>query len=126
VSSSVTLIEAQRLVRKLCLKCRESAQPPAALLQRYDLRPTKGSTFFKAVGCRACNRTGYRGRMGIIEVFRIDERLRELIVSREPSWEIKDYAVKALGMVPLRQDGFRKAQLGLTTLEEVMAVTTQE
>jgi general secretion pathway protein E len=64
--------------------------------------------------------------MGIIEVFQVDERIRELIVTRAPSWQIKDHAVKALGMTPLRQDGLKKAALGLTTLEEVLAVTTEE
>jgi type II secretory ATPase GspE/PulE/Tfp pilus assembly ATPase PilB-like protein len=64
--------------------------------------------------------------MGLIEVFAVDERVRELIVSRAQSWEIKDYAVKHLGMMPLRQDGIRKVELGLTTLEEVLAVTTEE
>ena len=64
--------------------------------------------------------------MGIIEVLAIDERIRELIVSRAQSWEIRDHAVKQLGMTPLRQDGLKKAEKGLTTLEEVVAVTTEE
>ena len=64
--------------------------------------------------------------MGIVEVFQVDERVRELIVSRAQSWEIKDHAVKVLGMVPLRLDGLKKAESGLTTLEEVIAVTTEE
>ena len=56
----------------------------------------------------------------------LDERIRELVVSRAQSWEIKDYAVKSLGMIPLRQDGVKKAEKGLTTLEEVIAVTSEE
>ncbi len=126
VASSVSLIEAQRLVRKLSLKCREPFQPPASILEQLKLEPMHDAVFFKAAGCRFCNTTGYRGRIGIIEVFQVDERVRELIVSRAQSWEIKDYAMKTLGMVPLRQDGFRKAALGMTTLEEVIAVTTEE
>ena len=126
VASSVSLIEAQRLVRKLCQKCREPFEPSPALLERLELRPEPGATFFKAVGCRLCNGRGYHGRMGLIEVFQTDERVRELIVSRAQSWEIKDYAVKALGMTALRQDGMRKAMKGLTTLEEVVAVTAEE
>jgi len=126
VASSVNLIEAQRLVRKLCLKCRERFEPAPALLERLEIRPTKDATFFKPSGCKTCNDTGYKGRMGIIEVFQVDERVRELIISRGHSWEIKDYAVQSLGMIPLRQDGFRKAQQGVTTLEEVLAVTTAE
>ena len=84
------------------------------------------ATFFKPAGCRLCNGTGYRGRMGIVEVFQVDERVRELIVSRAQSWEIKDYAMQALGMIALRQDGLRKVEMGLTTLEEVLAVTSSE
>jgi len=126
VASSVNLIEAQRLVRKLCSRCREPFQPDDALLKRLGIQSSKGATFFKAVGCRFCNQSGFRGRMGIIEVFQIDERIRELIVSRAQSWQIKEHAIKELGMVPLRQDGLKKAELGLTTLEEVVAVAAEE
>ncbi len=126
VASSVSLIEAQRLVRKLCLKCREPFEPDPTLLAQLDVQPSKEATFYRAVGCRFCNGVGYRGRMGIIEVITIDERVRELIVSRAQSWEIKTYAVKELGMVPLRQDGLRKVEKGVTSLEEVVAVTTAE
>ena len=126
VASSVSLIEAQRLVRKLCPKCREPFRPSEAALKRVGLTASKDMTFFNAKGCRLCNETGYRGRMGIIELFQVDERVRELIVSRAQSWEIKDYAVKTLGMTTLYQDGLKKAEKGLTTLEEVLAVTTEE
>ena len=126
VASSVSLIEAQRLVRELCPKCREPLEPSQIVLEQFSLTPAKGATFFKAKGCRLCNESGYRGRMGIIELFQVDERIRELIVSRAQSWEIKDYAVKTLGMTTLYQDGIKKAEKGLTTLEEVIAVTTEE
>ena len=126
VASSVNLIEAQRLVRRLCQKCREPFEPSLTLLKELNLQSVKGATYFRAKGCRLCNNTGYRGRMGIVEVFQIDERVRELIVSRAQSWEIKDYAVQKLGMLPLRQDGLRKAEMGLTTLEEVITVTAEE
>ncbi len=126
VASSVSLIEAQRLVRKLCTKCRQSFEPGPDLLKKLDVRPSKGATFFEPGGCRQCNGTGFRGRMGIMEVFHVDERIRELIVNRSQSWEIKDHAVKAQGMRTLRDDGVKKAEQGLTTLEEVIAVTTEE
>ena len=126
VASSVTLIEAQRLVRKLCVKCREAYTPSPALLQRLEVTNAKGTSCYRAVGCRFCNQTGYRGRLGLIELFQIDERIREMIVSRVQSWQIKDYAVKTLGMTTLREDGLKKAEKGLTTLEEVVAVTTEE
>jgi type IV pilus assembly protein PilB len=128
VASSVTLIGAQRLVRKLCGRCRQPFTPPPAILEQLEFHPSTGAAFFTtgAGGCRLCNGTGYRGRMGIIEVLPVDERVRELIVSRAQSWELKAYGVETLGMRPLRQDGLRKAELGLTTLEEVMAVTAEE
>ena len=126
VASSVSLIEAQRLVRKLCLKCREPVTPEPELLEKAELCPDEQATFFKAVGCRFCNQTGYRGRMGIIEVVSVDERIREMIVSRSHSWEVKEYAIKELRMTTMRADGLKKAQMGQTTLEEVIAVTTEE
>jgi len=126
VASSVSLVEAQRLVRRLCPKCREPFKPTAAVLERFDVHPGKGATFFQAKGCRLCIGTGYQGRMGIIEVFQVDERIRELIVARAQSWEIKDYAIKERGMVPLRLDGLKKVEMGLTTFEEVLAVTAEE
>jgi type IV pilus assembly protein PilB len=126
VASSISLIQAQRLVRKLCVKCRKPFEPTAEMRQKLSLPAVEGATYFQSGGCRFCNNSGFRGRMGIIEVFDLDERIRELIVSRAQSWEIKDHAMKARGMVPLREDGFRKAAMGLTTLEEVIAVTGEE
>ncbi|MBI2094253.1 MAG: Flp pilus assembly complex ATPase component TadA [Candidatus Omnitrophica bacterium] len=126
VASSVSLIQAQRLVRKLCQKCREPFRPDAKLLEKLEYKPDSKAVFYKAAGCRFCNNTGHRGRSGIVEVLDIDEHIRELIVSRAPSWEIKNYAVEKLGMVTLRQDGLEKASRGMTTLEEVVAVTAEE
>jgi type IV pilus assembly protein PilB len=126
IASSVSLIVAQRLVRRLCQKCREPLTPNPTLLKRVGLAPDTTGTFFQAKGCRLCNQTGYRGRMGVIEIVQPDERVRELIISRAPSWQIKEHAVKELGMVPLREDGLKKAAEGLTTLEEVLAVTAEE
>ena len=141
VASSVTLIEAQRLVRKLCAKCREPYEPTAQVLGGLGwtkeaasamLAATQNGTgetpsvFYRAVGCSHCNRSGYRGRVGIIEVLLVDDRIREMVVTKAQSWEIKDYAVSALGMAPLRQDGLKKAAMGITTLEEVLRVTLEE
>jgi type IV pilus assembly protein PilB len=126
VASSVSLIEAQRLVRTLCTTCRQPFAPGPDLFKKLGIRPSKGATFFRAGGCRLCNGTGFHGRMGIIEVFQVDEHVRELVVNRSPSWEIKDYAIKEQGMCTLREDGLKKAEQGLTTLEEVIAVTTEE
>ncbi len=126
VASSVTLIEAQRLVRKLCPHCREPMAVNEALLGQLGLTPSTRHAWFAARGCRLCHGLGYHGRMGLVEVLPIDERIRELIVSRAQSWEVKEYAVTELGMTTLRQDGLKKAEMGLTTLEEVLAVTSEE
>ena len=126
VASSVTLIEAQRLVRKLCTNCRVPSEPPAQALQRWTRRPDGPPSFYQAAGCHLCNRTGYHGRMGVLETLVIDEHLRELIVANAQSWEIKDYAVKTLGMTTLHEDGLKKAAMGLTSVEEVLAVTSEE
>ena len=126
VASSVCLIEAQRLVRKLCTRCREETKPDAALLKQLDFKPEPSATFFRAVGCPYCQGKGYRGRVGIVEAFLVDDFVRDLIIRRAQSWEIKNYAVQKLGMTPLRQDGLRKAALGITTIEEVAGVTSEE
>jgi type II secretory ATPase GspE/PulE/Tfp pilus assembly ATPase PilB-like protein len=125
VASSINLVEAQRLVRKLCLKCRKPVHPPKVLLEELGLVQADG-TFYGPGGCHLCKRTGYRGRSGIIEVFQFDEAIRDMVVSRVESWEIKEYAIKTLGMRPLREDGLKKAAMGVTTLEEVLAVTGEE
>ena len=111
MASSVSLIEAQRLVRKLCMDCRKSVDPPKELLRQLEYTPATDASFHTAVGCRQCQGSGFKGRMGIIEVCEIDERIRELVVTRAPSWEIKKHAVQDLGMRTLRADGMKKAEL---------------
>jgi len=126
IASSITLIEAQRLVRKLCTACRERIEPPRTQLKRLGIPPKTPATFYRAKGCHACYETGYRGRMGIVEVLTIDGRIQELIIAKASSWDIKQYAMEALGLWTLRQDGLRKAAIGLTTIEEVLHVTAEE
>jgi type IV pilus assembly protein PilB len=126
VASSIVVIEAQRLARTLCRKCREPFKPPAELLQRLGYAPPQGATFYTAKGCSACRETGYRGRLGVIEILPVDEPIRNLIVSQAPSWDIKRDAIERLGMKTLREDGLRKAAMGLTSLEEVLHVTSDE
>ena len=142
VASSVTLVEAQRLVRKIYIKCRKPYHPAPDLLERLkfvNLADTSAEsqatqkligdeppTFYEAVGCHLCNGSGYKGRIGIIELVAVDERIRELIVAKSPSWEIKNYAIAEKGMSTLRQDGLKKVAAGLTTLEEIVRVTSDE
>jgi len=126
VASSVTLIEAQRLVRTLCTSCREPADPSKALVQQLGLTTDRSATFYRPKGCHSCQQTGYRGRMGIIEVFPVDEHVQELIVSRANAGEIRTYAIESLGLNTLRQDGLRKAAMGLTTIDEILQATSEE
>ena len=126
VASSVNLIEAQRLVRRLCQSCRKPADPPSDLLERLHFTPPPDARFFEAGGCRLCHQTGFLGRMAVAEMCEVDEPIRELIVARAPSWKLREHAVTRQGMVPLRLDGLAKAAMGLTTLEEVLVATTEE
>ncbi len=126
VASSVNLIEAQRLVRKLCEKCKDRQEPNKELFEKIGMEPEKEGTYFRAVGCNACGGKGFRGRMCIVEVCVIDDVVRDLIVTRAQSWEIKKHAQKHLGMKTLREDGLIKAAMGHTTVEEVVSATSEE
>ena len=122
-SSAVDCVIAQRLVRKLCERCKEPVEIereilegmefPFALAQNEELR------FHKAVGCRRCGGSGYRGRTGVYEIMVITEEIRKLILLRSSSGEISRLA-ESQGMVRLRDDGLLKAARGVTTIEEAL------
>jgi len=124
VASSVRAIMAQRLVRKICDNCKEEYQPTEAELRLLGPASEEVSraTLYKGRGCKACNLTGYRGRMGIFEIFTVDDQVREMIYRRVSAGELRVRA-RELGMRTLREDGLRKAIAGLTTIEEVLRVT---
>lgn len=124
VSATVVGVLAQRLARKTCQKCKEPYQVPASDLRRFGLKadsPDQMVTLYKGVGCEACKYTGYKGRIGIHELLRMNDEIRELVVSRAPLADIRD-AAKAYGMHELREDGLMKVLDGLSTPEEVMRV----
>lgn len=123
VSSSVQAILAQRLVRTLCPKCRQSYIP--SQLDINDLFAASHLTdgdFFKAVGCENCLQTGYKGRSGIFEFLKVTENIQNLILQTSESNQIRQAAIKE-GMLTLRQDGVRKILSGETTIDEVLRVT---
>ena len=127
VSSSVLGVLAQRLVRKICPECREEVEPdfevPPEILTKLGLvGKEKQLTFHKGRGCKACRDTGYKGRVGIIEILRVSDRVREAILQRKSTDEIKVIA-REEGMRTLVEDGWMKVFKGLTTFEEVMRVT---
>jgi type IV pilus assembly protein PilB len=129
IASSLILTAAQRLCRRICPYCKEKTEIQKAVFERVGIslselekKGVKG--FFKGRGCTRCNHTGYYGRMGTLEIFLIDDAIRDMIIKRVPSGEIKDYAVKH-GMKMLRDNALRKFLNGDTTLEEVLRITTE-
>lgn len=123
VSSSLSGIIAQRLVRKICEKCKESYEPGEPLLKELRIKAgTDPIKFYRGRGCRSCKNSGYSGRMAIFELLMIDRVIQEMIISHASLSKIRDYAQKN-GMRSLRMDGLWKASLGLTSIEEVVRAT---
>src|SRR5471032_1653648 len=126
VASSVHLICAQRLVRRICTNCKEASPlPPQALMQAgYTEEDANVVIPSKGAGCDKCNMTGYKGRVGLYEVMAIEEELRELILVGASGLELRRKAVDE-GMITLRQSGLRKVKAGVTTVEEVVRETVK-
>jgi general secretion pathway protein E/type IV pilus assembly protein PilB len=124
VASAVKAIMAQRLIRKVCPKCRVPYMPTDYEMEVLKLNPDemKNATMVRGHGCNECSKTGYRGRMGIYEIFSVDDEIRRLIYEKVPSNVIRARA-RELGMRTLREDGVRKIMAGITTPEEVISIT---
>jgi len=123
VSSSVLMVCAQRLVRKICPHCKEALTVPADVTKRLGLSDTDASgTFYHGRGCPRCKDTGFLGRMAILEILAMTDALREQILHTTSAKVIKDLALKE-GMKTLRMSGLEKAKAGLTSLDEVLRVT---
>src|SRR5580692_4213336 len=124
VATSVNLICAQRLVRRICVGCKEPMQiTPEALVEAgYTPEEAQVTTVQHGRGCGTCNNTGYKGRVGLYEVMEITDELRELILVGASALELKKKAIE-LGMITLRRSGLTKCALGQTTLEEVVRET---
>jgi type IV pilus assembly protein PilB len=125
VGSALDCVVAQRLARLLCDNCSETHKPTDAELETFGWNetysPERGPRFRKAVGCQACSRTGYKGRLALHEILLVNEEIERMIIARASAEEIQKVAMEQ-GMLPLRTDGLRKAALGLTSLEEVLRV----
>jgi len=126
VASSVHLICAQRLVRRVCANCKEPApQTPEALMQAgFSAEDAAEVTPMKGAGCDKCNTTGYKGRVGLYEVMAIGEELKELILVGASGTELRRKAIEE-GMLTLRMSGLRKVKEGLTSIEEVVRETVK-
>src|SRR5262245_14573201 len=120
-ASTVEGVMAQRLVRILCSKCKTTYTPNPDDLPADFPRPAP-EKLWKPVGCRACRDTGFRGRIGIFELLRTDEGVRQLCIERASTVQIVSYGLRN-GLVTLRQDGWRKVIAGVTTVEEVTRIT---
>jgi len=123
VASSVVGVVAQRLVRRVCQKCRQAYTPDKTEIAFAKIKPD--SLLYFGTGCNNCNNTGYRGRMTIHEVLKISSPLKNLILKRASTEELRQVALRE-GMVPLKEDGVQKALQGLTTIKEIMRVAYRE
>ena len=127
ISSAIILILAQRLIRKICMDCREPIKVHPQLLIDLGIPPDEVKSFpvYKGKGCPICNNTGYKGRVGLYEVMPMKEEVKELVLSRASTTEIKKEAIR-LGMKTLRQSGIAKIKDGVTTIEEVLRSTIED
>jgi type IV pilus assembly protein PilB len=124
VASSVRAIMAQRLVRRLCPHCKQPGELSETELRALNPEPAQlaGAQVMKAVGCEECRQTGYKGRIGIFEIFVLDDNVRHMINNRRSTLMLRQRA-RELGMRTLRDDGVRKVLAGLTSPEEVISIT---
>lgn len=119
ISSSLIMVGAQRLIRRLCQECKEAYETTPNLVKDYGI---KQELLYKPKGCDYCSHTGYRGRIAIYEIVMVTDQLRELIARGAPLGEIKD-KTKGLGLRTLLYSGMKKAEEGFTSVEEVLSVT---
>src|SRR5262249_42741892 len=124
ISSSLGGVLAQRLVRRICSECREEWNVSATVLQKMEALGAAQikAQYYRGAGCEQCRGTGYRGRIGVFELLAVNPELRELILERRSSAEIK--AAASQDMITMQQDAMRKAADGTTTLEEVLRVVS--
>ncbi|MDO8603776.1 MAG: type II secretion system ATPase GspE [Candidatus Omnitrophota bacterium] len=126
ITSTVRAILAQRLVRKICVKCRKKYKPSESELSEFCMskEKIKGMEFYKGEGCSECNSSGYKGRTGLYELLLVDDKIRDLVVKHESLSTIRDAAREA-GMKTLRENGLKKVVEGITTIEEVLRETKE-
>lgn len=127
VSSSVIIVVAQRLARKICQNCREEQNVSETILLKIGVPPDKiqNAKSYIGLGCSECNNTGYKGRIALYEIMSVKEELKELILQGASSVDIKKEAVR-LGMATLRQSGIQKVLDGVTSIDEVLRVTFED
>ncbi len=122
ISSTVISVVAQRLMRRVCTQCAEPYVPTANELRRLAVSPQdlRGATFMRGKGCPACRFTGYRGRIAVFELLVLNELVKDAILNRRTSYEIRRISVETSGLVALIEDGLYKASYGLTSIQELL------
>jgi len=124
VASSLVMLSAQRLCRRLCLKCRKPHEVSGDFLEKIGFK--EKAVFYSAEGCKYCNNTGFYGRVAILEAVTLDDAMREMVIAKRSLDDIRHYAIEKRGMRTLRDDAFSKVKQELTTLDEAMRITTEE
>ena len=124
ITSTVIGVLAQRLVRKICQKCKEAYTPDDEVLTKIGIR--QGLPLYRGKGCSKCNGTGYSGRLGLFELLVPDSNITRLVLQRAPFEQIKQYCLKRGDFDSLRRDGLRKALEGMTTIEQVLGATQND
>jgi len=123
MTATVKLFIAQRLVRKICPKCKEEAKPLNSQIDlvKHHCPDADQWTYWHGAGCLECNQTGYLGRTGIFEFLEVTDELREKVNSGQSQIDLREAAIEC-GMEPLAHNGFMKVKKGITTIEEVLRV----
>ncbi len=121
IGAALNLVLAQRLVRRVCAKCRRAYEPPRNVRKALERMGYQADAFSKGTGCRSCRNTGYKGRLGVHELLVLNDELRDAIVA-DPSINNLRRIAQTGGMIDLAHDGFRKVREGLTTIEEVLHI----
>jgi type IV pilus assembly protein PilB len=127
VATSLRAALAQRLVRRSCLACREGYEPTARELHAIGLDggTARSASFKRGEGCPDCHGSGFKGRFGVFELFKVNEEMERLIYTGGTTAQLRSLS-RQLGMRTMREDGVRKVMAGLTTIEEVLSVTVAE
>jgi type IV pilus assembly protein PilB len=121
IGAALNMVLAQRLVRRICAKCKQVYEPPRTIRKAVERMGVEISQFHRGVGCRSCRNTGYRGRIGVHELLVIDDALRDAVLANPSISSLRDLALRR-GMITMRQDGFRKIREGMTTVEEIFHI----
>ena len=128
--SSARVLQGQFTAKAVCPDCRESYQPDSGTISLFrdarvvaidERKPGRAGKFFRGRGCDACRQTGFRGRTGIFELLQVSDSVRQILL-RNPDVAARREAGREQGMTTLKEDGWRKAQAGITTVEEVLRV----